>query len=817
MSVLNRFLMTAVATTSIVCCERVCASDAADAGSPVAGNDASIAEIVITANKREQDLGKVGSSVAALGAAALESRRIENIEDLAQATPGLVVAPSQDATPVFTLRGVGFFESTLASAPDVSVYLDQVPLVLPTMTLLTAFDLERVEVLKGPQGTLFGNNATGGAINFVAAKPTKDWEGKMEVSYGRFETTDIDGYVSGPISDTVRFRLALKTVHSDDWQKSYANLRVGPGAFLSGTLGKQDNVAGRFIVDWDAADNLKFSLNLNGWRDQDDPEAPQKVGIPPGIALVPPMSYPTAPADARAAGWDPDYRPFMDTRFKQATLRADYSFSGLTLTSLSGYANLKFLTATEGSGTPAYDLDIFQNEGDSNSITQELRLANDSSQRARWVVGLNYEHTNTSQGTVVGFSEDTVGFATGIGIGKYTNEQRVRNYAAFANLEFDLTDELTAKAGVRQTRSERFSTSFNGDNRDWPPILNRYTGKQTTLYTDFFNAVYGAVYGGVVPTIGPYQSIIIDNRLNPDGTPTDPATYLKTGSPVGNLDQNSTSWSAGLDYKLTAGTLLYLNVARGFKGGSFAQAGNAIYSAYEPVVQESLLDVEGGWKAHFFDRRLSVNGSAFYYDYTNKQLRAKFIDPIFGALDALTNIPKSEIVGVDLDVNAHLIHGLTLSASATYLPIAKVKDYTGAIGAMPDPVAPGLLAPILASFEGARLPFAPKVQYVVRLDYETPLRGSIWGFLGVGVNGQSNAYGVLTPVPSEQQRYELNPRALVNLSGGIHSEDDRWRLTFWSKNVFNRYYWTNTFQSQDNIVRYAGRPVEYGASVSYRF
>lgn len=131
-----------------------------------------LGEIVVTANKRTQNINDVGLTITALDADALASRRIENVADLAQATPGLTFAPTPNATPVYTLRGVGFYESSLAAYPDVSLYIDQVPLPLPIMSSLVAFDLERVEVIKGPQGTLFGNNATGGAINFIAAKPT---------------------------------------------------------------------------------------------------------------------------------------------------------------------------------------------------------------------------------------------------------------------------------------------------------------------------------------------------------------------------------------------------------------------------------------------------------------------------------------------------------------------------------------------------------------------------------------------------------------------------------------------------------------------
>src|SRR5690606_22448688 len=157
-----------------------------------------IEEVVVTATKREQGLQDVGLTVSAISGDMLEQKRINNVADLAQIVPGLNFSQSPESKPVYTLRGVGFYESTLAAYPDVATYIDQVSLPLPILSSLTAFDLERVEVLKGPQGTLFGNNATGGAINFVPAKPTEYFDAGVSLSYGRFDAVDVGGFVSGP-------------------------------------------------------------------------------------------------------------------------------------------------------------------------------------------------------------------------------------------------------------------------------------------------------------------------------------------------------------------------------------------------------------------------------------------------------------------------------------------------------------------------------------------------------------------------------------------------------------------------------------------
>jgi outer membrane receptor protein involved in Fe transport len=169
--------------------------------------------------------------VSAFGAKTLADQRINGVADLAKIVPGLDVTPSPDGPPVYTLRGVGFFESSVAAYPDVATYIDQAPLALPVFSVLTAFDLERIEVLKGPQGTLFGNNATGGAINFVAAKPTSTLDAGFDLGYGRFNTVQTDGFISGPLTDTLKARLSVKTTRGDDWQLSRVN-QVGSVASI---------------------------------------------------------------------------------------------------------------------------------------------------------------------------------------------------------------------------------------------------------------------------------------------------------------------------------------------------------------------------------------------------------------------------------------------------------------------------------------------------------------------------------------------------------------------------------------------------------
>lgn len=791
-------------------------------------------EIVVTANKREQNLNKVGLSVSALSGEALANQRISNVEDLAKATPGLAFAPTVNATPVYTLRGVGFFEASLAAYPDVSTYIDQVPLSLPVMSVLTAFDLERVEVLKGPQGTLFGNNATGGAINFVAAKPTREFAAGAEFSYGRFNTIEVSAFISGPITDTLRARLAIKSVNGDEWQKSYTrvdggvsaeHLALGTPASLTGKqdkLGKLDNIAGRFLLDWDASDTLKFSLNVNGWRNQDDPQAaqytlatPQNPAGSAGFGGVVPANlpffvYPKAPDNARAADWNEDLRPYSNTRFWQAALRTDWDIlDNLTLTSITGYNKMRFLNGTDGDGTALQGLDIGRDRGDIKSFTQELRLSNGAGDGFRYTLGANFERTTVDEQIDLYIMDTSSQAKNGFNGNQYGSYQKMKNYAVFGNAEYDITDQITLKGGIRYTEAKRTGVLFGSYEI---PDFYAPGAFGTNSLTNFFNAVYAAIYGpGVIAQITPGNSIALDTRPNSPG-------FLKTGNPIADLSESSTSWSVGADFKPTDNLLFYANVSKGYKAGSYPTLAGAIYDAYAPVKQEALLDYEVGFKAQLMDRRLSINGAAFYYDYKNKQLRAKFVDPIFGALDKLVNVPKSKVKGAEIEINARPFDGLSFSASATYLD-AKVRKYDGVVGAHAE--GPLLVADT-ASFNGVKLPFAPKVQYNIRADYDFPVSDSLAAFVGVGVNGQSKTIGVLARTDIDAfgvpaSAYTIKARTLVNGNIGIRSADDRWRFQIWGKNIFNKFYWTNVLQAYDNLMRYAGRPAEYGASVAVKF
>jgi outer membrane receptor protein involved in Fe transport len=222
------------------------------------GGSRAIEEIVVTAQKREENINEVGMSIQAATGEKLNELGIVDTSDLYKVVTGFNSNVTYYGTQIYTIRGVGFQDTALASSPTVSVYLDEMPLQFAAMTQGLIVDLQRVEVLKGPQGTLFGQNATGGAVNYVANKPTEVFEAGLDASYGRFNTLDLEGFLSGPISETLSYRVAARSIQSGAWQKSYTrDMDLPPDPYwtdngrsyaLDDEAGDQDFLSGRLTL-----------------------------------------------------------------------------------------------------------------------------------------------------------------------------------------------------------------------------------------------------------------------------------------------------------------------------------------------------------------------------------------------------------------------------------------------------------------------------------------------------------------------------------------------------------------------------------------
>jgi outer membrane receptor protein involved in Fe transport len=782
--------------------------------------DADVDDIVVTANKREQNLNDVGATVTAFGGEALKERGISSLEDIASIVPGLTYSTSTTNTPIFTLRGIGFQESSLGVYPAVSVYIDQAPLPFPILAAHTAFDLERVEVLKGPQGTLFGQNSTGGAINYIAAKPTDTWQVGGDIDFGRFNTIEGNAFISGPLGDRAAIRVAVTGLNSDDWQKSITR---------EDTNGHKSYVAGRVLLEVDPSDTIKLQFNANGWIDKSQPQAQQLISFnpqtqdSPNAALINRSKF--APDNARAADWSnsvidlgtgvilaaagsppsfgpaaasgiggyvqgtgrlASFDPFSDRRLWQLALRADFELGDLTLTSLTSYIDFDQKQRVDQDGNSLVTWDLRRADGYIRTFNQELRLANDSTAAFRWIVGVNFEKSTTFEDQLLTYfdtsnSKPSLNYIQESAV---SNRQDIKNYAAFGNLEYDLNEQLTLKAGARYTNSTIDSSICSA-----------------TTPTGRVNTLLGAGLNGTCFTF---------------------TAAFTNGPPItGKLKEDNISWRAGLDYKVNRDVLLYANVSRGYKAGSFPSLSVASYQGLLPVTQESVTAYEGGFKASLADRKVQINGAVFYYDYKDKQIRGKLVDTVFGALDALINIPKSRVFGAEADVTVRPLDGLTINAALTYLDTKITQN--------PSPERRFNIYGKLDNFVGDPLPFTPKLSGVVNADYRQEIKSGGSAFAGVTASARTKSDAVIganrIPFPysaASRTRPDLAGN-VFNIKGyttvdariGYEAADGAWKVMLWGKNILNQYYWTSVIPSIDSQARYAGMPATYGVTLGF--
>ena len=759
-------------------------------------NANSVGEIIVTANKRDESINKVGLTIKALGSAQIQQQRIMTLQDLATAVPGLNFTQTENSTPVYTLRGIGFYDTSLASYPAVSIYLDQAPLPFPVLTSLTAFDLERVEVLKGPQGTLFGNNATGGAINYIAAKPTAKDEGGLSLTYGRFNTFNAAGFMSGPLTDTLSARLSFNATDGSGWQRSISRPNDHSAA--------PNTFAARYLMDWKPTDKLRIQTNFNGWRDRTQPTQGQFVAFIPSFNNyipnpLPKPLVPNAVNNARDAEWSPDHEPYANNRLLQATLRADYNVTESTiLTSLTSYTNYKQDQLPEGSGLVEHRADVISDTGSIKSFSQEVRLANNAGSAFRWTIGGNYSRDAVDETDIDDSGDATAAYTptlpahlaeTGLVPGHWrysgaSSRQIATNYAGFVNGEYTL-GQFTAKGGLRYTQANRRSSMCS-----FAPSVDGNPEPTNSFFSELASAL-----SGTTVTIAPGQCINLDT-----------VTHLP-GVAHAKLDEHSLSWRAGIDWKPASNFLAYANVAKGYKAGSFPTLSTATNVGYQPVTQESVLTYELGIKTQILDKRLSINATIFRSDYRDKQIKSKLFDPLFQYLLALVNVPKSRIQGAELEINARPFEGLTIGGSANYLD-TKLLNTVG-----PDGNFLISNANVQANFARNRIPYSPKWTFAGNVNYTFRISAATQGFVGGQVLRQTKENASIGNEPI----LDIPAYTLLNLQAGVDFDEGRYRVMIWGKNVTNQFYLTNRNFSFDGVAQYAGEPATYGATISFHF
>ena len=755
----------------------------AKTGNSDTANTGEIETVVVTAEKRSQAINDVGFTVANISNRQIVDFGVTDISDLSMVVPSFTASKSYDGQPVFSIRGIGYNAVQISAAPTVSAYVDEAPLPYSAMTGGTMLDLDRVEVLKGPQGTLFGNNSTGGSINFIAAKPTDDFSAGFRTSVNNFGQIFVEGFISGPISDTVSVRVAANTTQGGAWQESYT---PGPKE----TWGRADKGAQRVIVDWRPNDKLNATATFNANFDYSQPQIfqlglAQPSGGPGSAIVVPPYgsisTYPLPPHNNRAADYAQNPATPYETNdtLYQGVVRGEYAISNdLMLISISNYAALNSGLEFPLDGTR---INIIEggHDGSVQTYGEELRLMGDFPDIGlHTIVGGNYSNDIVNESAPYLFNNFSI-VPPGFDFDPEANFAS-KTFAGFANGDWDFTKQFTLTAGVRfttveQTYAECFPKGPNGTSAAFEGgLANIFRGIEglppTTAYAT-----------AQCVTLGP------------------PPDYLPFEYTAASTDHN-TSWRVGLNYKPIDDLLIYGLISRGYKAGGYPFVIPVVSSEFHKVQQEELTDYEGGFK--YGGDTLNVSGAGFYYDYNNKQIYGDIPVPFLGPVVSLSNIPKSKAYGAEFEATVIPIERLTLHGALTYLK-TEITD--------PGSVDLDGFGNVV-NFVGHPFPYAPQWSVVFDGEYRIPLANQLDGIIGVSGTYDSISYGDSVATAP----FEIKPYTILDARVGVESGNG-WEVTAWVHNLADTWYWTTVNFAGDGYERTTGEPRTFGLTASYKF
>lgn len=768
-------------------------------------------EIVVTAQKRAQNMNDVGVAISAFSGDQMKELGIGGATDMAAHTSGLVMTETQPAgIPIYTIRGVGFDDISVSSSSTVGVYVDEVALPYPVMTRGMAFDVERIEVLKGPQGDLYGRNNTGGAINFVNNKPTAEFEAGVSADYGRYDFTKLEVFVSGSVADHLNGRVAVTGTQQDEWQESITT---------EDELGAKDEFAARALLEWEASDNLSVLFNLHANRDQSDNQAAFAIknhnyGAP--VTKLDPISVTNDPSlyiglnqllssfgfvlpaptqqfvdmtgfvqqseDARRADWS--LKPQRDNSAWGASVTVNWDIDdAYSLTAITGYDYFERDETFDYDGT-ALEISDITNDSEVQSLSQEVRASFDDGGDLTWIAGL-YFSTDSVEEAINGNIGNTLGGSGGgFGFNQYSQayEQDTDTRGVFGHAEWQLTEQFRAIAGVRYTYEER----------EWTGCTYDVDGGITWLYNNIFGYTHSG--GG---------SFAQGDCLTIDGTEVDNVADFDVDNPGPYNDiivTENVSGKIGLDYMPNDDWLVYASVGTGFKSGGYNGNPANDHSQLEPYQEEGLLAYELGFKATLLEQTMQLNGALFHYDYRDKQVYDA-VDTFFGPLANLTNIPRSTIQGGELEMQWRPLQGLDVKLAASYLD-SRVDEYIDFYG---------------ADQEGKELPQTPQWQYNGIISYEFPLTEGLL-IRATTDFSYSDSYHTLIGTAAGTVDYDemqVENYWLVNARLGVEAEDGRWSVAAWVKNLEDKYYQPSNNFGNDIMFGMAGMGRTYGVNFNY--
>ena len=714
-------------------------------------------EIVVTARKRVQSIQDVSMSITAFSGKQIEEFAVRNAQDISWYTPGLYATGSSgDTDPLYTIRGIGLNDAFSNNNPTVGVYFNEMIQPLVPMMAFQLFDIERVEVLKGPQGTLYGRNTTGGALNVFSRRPGEDLNGYARMDYGEFQRVEFEGAIGGPISETVGGRIAAFTVQQGEgWVRN---------AFNGQDIGELDQTAIRGTLEWKPNEGLEFLLIGNYSEDQSDSAGREHVGFLDGAfsgnlcqpaiegrrdesQCVSFLGYSDPHDDRYTIENSSFYGQDSDGESFGMTLAVNWDIGDVTLSSVTGYSDYDRVYNEDADGTPIIMIDV-RSTNEIEVVSQELRLASTAAGGLDWVLGTYY----TEDELFFDFQQalDEHVFLTRV---SQNFTQETSAWAAFGHAELPITERFSLIGGLRYTHEEK---DFDYLGFDHDPF-------GTTALPAF----------GVTPV-----PAFTDSISNDDWT--------------GEI---------GLEYALADETLLYANASKGFKSGGYKGAISFSLAELEPFDPETLYAYEVGIKSTVADGTFRVNAAGYFYDWEDFQA---FVNEIRAGVPVLVlaNAGDAEVYGIEVDALWHPVEGLEVSAAANWMD-TEITRYNSIPGT--------------GDNTGNRLANSPELMFNTRVRYEFPLgQSGSRAFVSTDLMFRDDVFFSLSNNGQNSQEGFW----LWNGRIGLVSADNRWDLSVWGKNLADEFYITQSYDNTGGIFpsqNFVGVPRTYGVSVRYNF
>jgi iron complex outermembrane receptor protein len=776
-------------------------------------------ELVVTATRRSASAQAVPVALSAFSGEQLAEQAVSNSQELLLKVPSSDITMNNGSTAAnIYIRGVGTKGPGYNQVAAVGIYVDEVSLNSPIVNVLQLFDLQRVEVLRGPQNTLYGRNTTGGAVNFVSVKPRVadgTW-GYLTLTGGQFSQADVEGAVSFDLGQEWAARLALiKQTRDGMYNNSYLGEKVYD----------KDSTAVRAQLVWSPRPDTELLMKLHGEKVNNTNKLWKTIGLQSpllvgavttyntpcqftiglGSACVGINNTPSDPNDTRT--FSASMRsPIEQVNARGASLNANWKIGDVRATAISGYEYNNFKKAEDVDAGPAplrptgpfsgsitnanYQggFDFFQ-VSEASQYSQELRLASEADKSLRWITGLFWFKEKTI-GNTTAFSY-FAGTAANGGRANSTNlNQENRVASGYGEIEFDVTKQLTVTAGIRATREE-------------------LSGTNTTVQRSLTDAVTRAA---LLPTSGQRPITTAELLALPVGTGRN--VYVDTPF---EKSFSQSGGKLGVKYSVDAQTMVFGTVSQGFKSGSYsaAPAQSINGSFFTPTNPETLTAYEIGLKTTTADRKLKLNLTGYYYQYKDQQLLRTTSLPGLGIVAAQVNAGKSNLQGVELEAQWAPGGGWNIDLGVGYLK-TKIVEFTqdeacvANVGGCP---ASGVRK---LDFSGQELTNSPRLTTNLTVRKEWKLDGG--NTLSIGGDYSYRAkrfFNIPNNTLESSEAYSLvNAQATYRFGA-----KQQYRLTAWGKNLNDKVYFLNksVFAAAGTMEALIGDPRTFGLTFSTNY